>query len=174
MLLYSIGPIYYCFYVILFYVCRRDEVCYNGFLLIDVCNMFFSWFFCVLLSDVVWASNVDEYHGKVYLNLHNNTMNDISIRIEKSCVPIVSVVDKSSLLLKKNSNLKIEYDVSVTNCLIVAPYDKEFGSDISLFVLDSSRIDVGLGFAVTSCDVEVSLQDRSHHLQSDCLEIKKI
>ncbi|MEC8882022.1 MAG: hypothetical protein VX737_01915 [Pseudomonadota bacterium] len=138
--------------------------------------MFFYWFFCAFFVGVSWASHVDASYDKAHLNFHNGTSDDISIRIEKSCAPIVSMVDESSVLLKKNSDLKIEYDVSVTNCLVVASHDREFGADISLFVFDSSlnNIDFDLGFAVKSCDVYVSLREQSYHLSSDCLAIKKI
>ena len=146
------------------------------FLLIDSRNMFFYWLFCAFIFGVSWASNVDVPYEKSYLNFYNKTLDDISIRIEKACLPIVSMVDDGSVLLKKNSNSKIEYDASVTNCLVIASLDKEFGADISLFVLDSAlnNIDFDLGFAVKPCDVYISLRGQSYQLSSNCLAIKKI
>lgn len=146
------------------------------FLLLGSCDMFFYCFFCAFFAGVSWAVGVDDFSEKVYLNFHNNTADDVSIRIEKSCSPTFSIRDKSSLLLKKNSELRVEYDLSVTNCLLVASLDKEFGSDLSLFVLDAilENIDFNLGFSDKPCDVDVSLIEQSYHLRSDCIAIKKI
>ena len=83
--------------------------------------------------------------------------------------------DDLSLLLRKKQSLKVQYEQSVENCIVIVPVEKEMGAEISLYTLSpKDHIDfTDPMLSSTLCDVTVLAKGRFFHLSSDCLLLKE-